>query len=126
MTKIASRPAVLSLPRKNVRATPSPPAPSTRLLDIFHARWPLAFPEKPTPLAVGTFQEIVARAPDLDAVEISAALAFYTNSAAYLAGFALGRHRVDLDGARRGRLVRREVEYARYMQRRLRKLAVRP
>jgi sRNA-binding protein len=53
---------------------------------------------KPMPLALGAFEEIMARYPDADREALAAWLKLWTGQETYLKRLSSGRHRYDLDG----------------------------
>ncbi|HVZ46989.1 MAG TPA: ProQ/FINO family protein [Ramlibacter sp.] len=63
------------------------------------AHWhPQVFGPRPMPLKVGTFEELVARHPELAPSDLKAALAQHARSTPYLESVAAGEQRHDLDG----------------------------
>lgn len=85
-------------------------------LDYLAARWPCAFCDPPKPLRVGIFDDLIGelrpRPRWLTPKRISAALATWTKTEAYLAATVAGAPRINLDGEAVGKVSREEAQWA--------------
>jgi sRNA-binding protein len=80
-------------------------------------RWPLCFSaDAPRPLAIGVFHDLRRAAPEIDADELSDALAAYTQTDAYLTELTRKKaRRVSLSGEPVAHVGKEDAERARRM-----------
>jgi sRNA-binding protein len=91
------------------------PTTADEMITTLRKRWPLCFCG-PKPLMIGIFESIKTAAPDLDAAEISAALAAYTRTVPYLRALTVEKaKRVNLEGEPVGVVNPPDAEYAETM-----------
>jgi sRNA-binding protein len=68
------------------------------LLPELARRHPAVFGARPLPFKLGIFEDLLARHPDLDRLQLKAALSQHARSTPYLESVAAGERRHDLDG----------------------------
>jgi hypothetical protein len=68
-----------------------------RILAILAPIYPHLFGSRPRPLAVGIYDAIVARHPEIDPRDLQTFLSVWTKSRRYALALRFNKHRVDLD-----------------------------
>lgn len=73
-------------------------ATAERILGVLAPKYPHLFGDRPRPLAIGIFDALAARHPEIDRQELQTFLSVWVKSRRYALALRFNKKRVDLDG----------------------------